>query len=322
MSQVTLGQIQEDLTNRTVSHNKEIKELFRKPTETESLMSDVPGVKDKYISYTGKRGQVLQGYQPDWTPVAGESIDPMVAQVHMLKIDKEYTNLEHLFATHRADLAAEGKTMQEYPIAQWIIDGLAAQAKEEIEDNCMTAQYVTPTTGTPGPVSSAFDGALTVLQREITKGNIITTPSGSFVPADIYDNFSFFIQNLPPHLLRRMIREGQPFMMSHTNAVHLWNDYRDANNQALDYSRSIAADGSFEILIDIYRVKVKGLTSMEGSDRFLGLQKSNFKRLYDKIIDPTTFEIHTLPRTLMISALMKRGYGYDIGEEVLCNDQA
>lgn len=322
MSQVILGQIQEDLTNRTVTHRKEILELFRKPTETENLMSDVPGVKNKYISYTGKRGQVLQGYQPDWTPTSGDSIEPMVAQVHMLKIDKEYKNLEQLFQSYRADLAAEGKTMQEYPIAQWIINGLAAQAAEEIEDNCMTAQYVTPTTGTPGPVSEAFDGALTVLAREVTKGNIIPTPSGVYTNNDIFDNFSFFIRQLPPHLLKRMIREGQPFMLSHTNSVHLWNDYRDQNATKLDYNRAIDDDGVFELLIDTHRVKVKGLTSMEGSNRFLGLQKMNFKRLYDTIIQPQSFEIYTLPRQLMITALMKRGYAYDIGEEVLINDQA
>lgn len=321
MSQVTLGQIQEDLTNHMVVERKELMKLIKQPVEAEKYMSSVPGVTDKYKSYTGNVGQVLQPYQAQWTPTGGEAIDPMIASVFMIKIDKQFDNLEQMMQTYAGWLTDEGLTMEEYPIAKWIIAELMEKAQEEIELNCATAQYVAPTPGTPGPTNTMFDGFLTVMQREITNSSIITTPSGSFTPADIYDNFSYFIKQLPSHIVRRLIRQGQPFFMSETNATHLWEDYRDLNGQKLDYSRAVQEDGTIEILIGTYRVKVKGLAAMDGSNRFFGLEKSNFRRLYDKIVIPNQFRMGYLKRQLFIEGLFKRGYAFERGEEVWCNDQ-
>lgn len=320
VSGADLNQVSADLADHMVVEKRELLEKLRTPSETEALMSTVTGVKDKYISYTGTVGQTLQPYQPDWTPVGGEGIKPMVAQVYMLKVDKEFKNFEQLFQTYTGWLATEGIDMEEYPIAKWIINQLFKEAALEIEMNCATAKYVAPTAGTAGATSTMFDGFITIRNKEITNGNIVPIGSGAFVPADIYSNFSYFIKQIPPHALRRLIMQKRPFLMSDTNAEHLWEDFRDENKLASDYTRTIHADGSFEIFVGTKKVRIKGLQSMEGTDAFIGTEKDNFKRMYDRTVLPNMFRIGYLKRVLYIEALLKRGYAYDKGLEVYTND--
>lgn len=319
---VSITQIQEDLTNRFVTDRKEIQSMLRKPTESEMYMSSVPGVKDKYISYSAEMGQVLQPYQEAWTPTDTEAVEPMVASVFMLKIDKEYGNLEKLEQTYAGWLVDEGMTMEEYPISKWLIKELFDKAREEIEENCATASYAAPTPGTAGASNTMFNGFLEILATEITNSNITPVASGVYTSADIYDNFSFFIKNSPQHIVKKLIRDGQPFFMSDTNATLLWEDYYDTHGTKTDFQRAVQPDGSFEILVGTHKLRVKGLTSMNGSNRFLGLEKSNFRRLYDQIILPNQVRIGYLKRKLYLEGHFKRGYAYERGGDVLCNDQA
>lgn len=314
MSSIDLTALNAALGAYFRKNNEKIMTLLRQPLESEEFMSDVAGVTDEYASAIGSVDEIVQPYQCEWTPKGTVSLTPVINKVRQIKIDHEIDCIDDLARSWAGFLSREGLSREEWPITRFIIEMIMLPKIAEEMENLVVAKgvYAAPTPGTPGAAVDSVDGFLTVIADLITAGDITPIATGAFTPSTIFANVESFVKAIPAKHRRR----NNTILMSDSNAYELWQDYRNSHGPDTNFE-----DNGFQAKIGNTMIQVKGLVSMEGSDRFLYTAKSNFLRLYDTIINPNGFTVEQRLRKIYIYTDFKRGYGFGIAEEVFVNDQ-
>lgn len=307
-------------------HRKEgakLQDRMHQPTVSESYFDDESDVSDQYVSGSIISGQVLQAYKHQWSPTGGEAVIPMLSFAYPIKVDKQIDGLEQLQRTWlKAQGNRENQLQATADFVSKLIKTWLAKANEEIELNCANAVYVEPTDDdVPGAVSAMFDGFLTVLKKEIANSNITASAVGVFTPETIYDKFKAFYMSVPAYRRDSLRFSNTPVLMSAANYFALFNAWKDEQGLMMDFKTHVKEDGSYEIGVGPEFVRIQKLPSFGTSNRFLWNKKSNQKRLYNTSPMIGNFFVEERIRSLFFHSYMYRGFAYEIGDEVYCNDQ-
>ncbi len=295
-------------------HSGHILTRLYEKSESENYMTTIPGVKDEYVGISASIDEVLQAWQCDWTPKGTVTLDPIKNKVRPVKVNLEFSCLEELERSYAGHLIDESKKAKDYPIFAYIIDLIVKQLNEDKELNAAKAVFATPTSGTAGAASASFDGFLTTLSGLITAGSVTPIVTGALSASGLFDKVETFVLAIPSKYRKR----GGVVLMSDTRANQLYIDHRT------EFGATYVPGQPFNIKIANTNITVKGLVSMEGSDRFLFTPKSNFLRLIDtnKGDGFNEFHVETLKGKVFIFWNGKIGYGFNRPEEIFCNEQS
>ena len=281
--------------------------------QLENYMTKKSGITDEWISASSSVDEVLQAHQPGWTPKGTVTIKARLNKVRNIKFDITLDDLDELFKTFIGFMADETKKRKDWPFVRFVVEQhILPKIREEIDHNSYNAVYVAPTPGTAGASIETVDGLGTIITNEIAAGNIVPIATGVISGSNILDRVESFIDSLP----KKYSNMKAPLLMSSSNARKYYRDYRQ------NFGGHNSYNGKDNLKVDATNVKIIGIDTMEGSNRFIHTPKYNLEVGFDKVYVPEMMEIETAKRQVNIYGNLKRGYGIKHFEPMFVNDQA
>ena len=308
-----------NLNRHVVTYKQEVQQAFRVGLEFEGMLPFVQADK-VYSAPNVQMGDLVQPYQPRFTPNNTETFDSVDNTLVPIKIDLEFTEeqlmtLYDKWAPQWAEAGKEAKAMSYY---QYIINNLVAPVyQENMNDIAYNGVYNAPTAGTPGSVLDSCDGFDKKIVDAITDGKVVPVASGSFTSSDIRSKLEDWMKSMPIAVRGK----GGTILMSDTNARNYYYDFRGDFSTAT-WANLQAAGG---MTVDGFPVKIKGVKAMEGSNRWIFLPDNaqnmivGTRRGYAR--DPQ-FIFDADLYTLRAKAVIYRFYGFEYWNTIFVNDQA
>jgi hypothetical protein len=310
------------LNQHLVTFAPQVKQAFRTGLEFETMPESIGIVTadDVYTAQNANIGQLIQPYQPRFTPKNTEDWDAVSNTLRPIKIDISF-NEEQLFKfadKWRNEWFEAGLNPMEWSYPRYITENLLAPKwREEMNKLAWSGEYVEPTAGTAGDYLESVDGYDIVIQNAITAGSLVPVASGAFTSSNIRSKLEDWMKGMPEAVRGR---SGTVFM-SDTNARNYYFDFRGEFNAAT--WASLQANGGMQI--DGFPVKIKGIKAMEGSDRWIFLPDGEqnmivgTRRGYP--LYPSFIFDHDL-YNLNMKAVMYRFFGFEYWSNLYVNDQA
>lgn len=279
---------------------------------------------DTEYAYTGQEAEItdlLQPYQPAFTPKGDEEFDGITSFIRPIKIDKLFTaeQLEKFFSRWKANWFTPNPEETKMTYAQYILQQLIGpKFEEEINLVSWAGEYVAPTPGTAGAVLESQDGFNVNLLQHISDGRITPINVGTLDPTDMVAQVKEFCKGLPKpyQYLKGTIK------MSKTWAQAYADDYQEKFPH-----RTVTIDNPDQMYlkVDHYNKIIQGCTAMEGSDRWI----LSFDNLPGMIIGTRTgaplyfvFRFEAEDRNLKVFGEIYRFYNWDTLKHTFINDQA
>lgn len=285
--------------------------------------ANLPFVETDY-AYTGQEGEVtdlLQPYQPQFTPKGDESYDGITSYLKPIKIDKlfEAEELEKFFSRWRANWFTPDPEQTKMTYVQYLMQQLVGpKLNEELNLVSWKGEFVAPTPGTAGAVLESCDGFKTVIAAHINSGRITPINTGVVDTAEMVAYVRDFCKAVPePYRYY-----GGTIYMSKTNAQAYADDYQEKYP-----SRRVTEEQPDQLYlrVDHYNKTIKGCTAMEGDDRMIMV----FNNLESMIIGTRTgypryfnFRFEPEDRNLKVFAEIYRFYNFETTKHSFFSDQA
>ncbi len=308
-----------NLNRHVVQYAPEVAQQFRVGLEFENMVPFVQADKI-YTAPNATMSDLVQPYQPRFTPNNTESWDAVDNELVPIKMDLEFNEeqLMTLYDKWAVQYAEAGKEQLEMTYYKYVIENLVTPVyHDNMNQLSWNGVYNAPTAGTPGAVLDSCDGFKVKIAAAITAGKLTPVPSGSFTSSDIRSKLEDWMKAMPAAVRGR----GGVVYMSDTNARNYYYDFRGDFSTAT-WSNLQAAGG---MTIDGFPVKVVGVKAMEGSNRwiFVPAGKQNMicgtRRGYARepqfIFDADLY-------TLRAKAVIYRFYGFEYWANLYVNDQA
>jgi len=279
--------------------------------ELENFMNSVPDIQDEYEFATSTSSELLQPFQCDFTPKGEVQFQGRLNKVRQIKMDYVLDCIDDIQRSWIGFLADEGKSRKDWPLVKFIVTNhLIPQIREEIDDMSYNGVFAAPIPGTPGASLTSTDGLGTQIATFIGSGDLVPIAVPAVTPTNILDGVETFCDGLP----NKYKKLRTPILMSKTNEIRYWRDYRANFGTNSNYT------GKDNLRVDATNKEIIGLNAMEGSDRFIHTTKRNLIKMYDKVIIPKGFVTETEKRAINIMADFKRGYGWRLHEEMFVSD--
>lgn len=308
------------LNNHNIVYGAQVQQAFRVGLEFEGRLPFVQAEKT-YASVNASVADLLQSYQPRFTPRNTESWGAVENTLVPIKIDLEFTEeqLAELYDKWATQYFQAGDAAGLWTYPRYVIEQLIApKYTEEINSLSYNGAYVAPTSGTAGAVLEAADGFKTKIVAAILAGALTPVASGAFTASNIRTKLEDWLKAMP---IAVRGRKGVVYM-SDTNARNFYYDTRD--DFANSTWQSVLAAGGMSV--DGFDVKVVGVKAMEGSNRWIYLPDGSTnmivgtrtgKPLYPQFIYDAT-DLYTLKA----KAVIYRFYGFEFWDQLYVNDQA
>lgn len=298
-------------------YSKTVWTQILKGTDFEQYMRKIGGVRNKYVTSSAVRGEMLQPYQPGWTPKGGVEVKPYINDLFTIKSDLtfEEDKINELYTTYLANIMVdETKTPDNQPFVVWFVQNhLIPGWTEELRAMSVKGEFVAPTTGTPGASLESANGIFTIIRNEVAGGGITPLAIGEITSSNIVDKLELFHRSLPSEYKSL---SGNIFMS--TNMVEDYvTAYRDAFGRNQDY------DGPTVKLYNTQKTLI-GLDDLNGSDRVLYTPSGangNLLVMFDKIINPAP-STDVDKRDLHVFTKFHRGWGFETLDAVFVNDSS
>lgn len=317
---VTIASTNAAINQHMVQFAAETKQVFRVGLEFEN---DLPFVTADEV-YTAENvtiGDIMQPYQPRFTPNNTESWNAVSNTLMPIKMDLEFTEEQLLkfYDKWRNTWFEAGKNPMEWSYPRYIIEQVVApKYREEMNRAAWLGEYLAPTLGTPGASLDSVDGFKIKIANAITAGSLVPVNSGSYTASDIRSKLEDWMMAMPD-AVRGM---GGTVYMSDSWARKYYFDFRGDFNTATWSNLQAAGMG---LMIDGFPVKIKGVKAMEGSNRWIFLPDNQqnmiigTRRGYPR--DPQ-FIFDTDLYTLRAKAVVYRFFGFEFWDNLYVNDQA
>lgn len=316
---ISIDAAADNLNRHVVTYKQEVQQQFRTGLEFEGMLPFVQADK-VYSAPNVQMGDLVQPYQPRFTPNNTEVWDEVSNTLVPIKLDLEFSEeqlmtLYDKWAPQFAEAGKEAKAMSYY---QYIINNLVAPVyQENMNDLSYNGVFNAPTAGTPGAVLDSCDGYKKKLTDAITAGKVVPVVSGSFTASDIRSKLEDWMRAMP---IAVRGKKGTVYM-SDTNMRNYYFDFRG------DFSTATWANLQQQggMMIDGFQVKIVGVKSMEGSNRWIFLPDNaqnmivGTRRGYAR--DPQ-FIFDADLYTLRAKAVIYRFYGFEYWNNIYVNDQA
>ena len=316
---VTIASTNDALNQHMVQFAAETKQVFRVGLEFET---DLPFVTadEVYTADNVSLGDIVQPYQPRFTPTNAESWGAVSNSLRPIKIDLEFTEEQLLkfFDKWKNMWFEAGKNPTEWSYPRYIMEQVVApKYREEMNAIAWNGEYVAPTLGTAGASLESCDGFRIGIENAIDNGDLTPVNSGSYTASDIRSKLEDWMMAMPDAVRGR----GGTVYMSDSWMRKYYYDFRGDFSTAT-WANLQAMGG---LTVDGFPVLIKGIKAMEGSDRWI-YQPDNqenmiigTRRGYPR--DPQ-FIFDTDLYTLRAKAVVYRFFGFSFWDNLYVNDQA
>lgn len=308
------------LNNHNITYAAEVQQAFRVGLEFEGALPFVQAEKT-YASVNVDVANLIQPYQPQFTPQNVETWGAVQNDLRPIKIDLEFTEeqLAELYDKWATQYFQAGTNATEWTYPKYVIENLIApKFTEEINSLSYNGAYVAPTAGTPGAVLESCDGFKTKIAAAILAGTLTPVASGAFTTSNIREKVEDWMKAMPVAVRGR---RGTIYM-SDTNARNYYYDFRGDFSQST--WQSILASGGMSV--DGFDVKIVGVKAMEGSNRWIFVPEGS-----SNMIVGTRRGYPVYPQfiydgsglySLKAKAVIYRFYGVEFWNKLYVNDQA
>lgn len=320
--EITIESTQVALNQHMVTFAPDVKQVFRQGLEFETMSGSIGIVSadDVYTAQNVSIGDLIQPYQPQFTPKNTESWNAVSNTLRPIKIDLKFSE-EQLFKfidKWRNEWFEAGKDPMQWSYPRYITENLLAPKwREEMNKIAWLGEYVAPTPGTAGDYLESVDGYKVVIENAISAGDLVVVPSGAYTSSDIRSKLEAWMMAMPVTVRGR----GGVVLMSDTNAREYYYDFRGDFSTAT-WANLQAAGG---MTVDGFPVKVMGLKGMEGSDRWIFLPdgaqnmivgtRRGYPLYPQFVFDHDLYNLH-------MKAVMYRFFGFEFWDNLYVNDQA
>jgi hypothetical protein len=318
---INIESTQEALNQHLVTFAPDVKQVFRVGLEFETLPQiGMVSADEVYTAENASVSDLIQPYQPQFTPNNTEDWDGVSNTLRPIKMDLSFTEAQLLkfFDKWRNTWFEAGKDPLEWSYPRFLIDNvIAPKYREELNLLAWDGEYAAPTPGTAGDVLEACDGYRINIENAITAGTLVPVPSGSFTSSDIREKLEAWLTAMPD-AVRGM---GGVVLMSDTNARKYYYDFRSEFNAAT--WSSLQQNGG--LMVDGYPVKIIGVKAMEGSNRWVFLPDGQQNMIVGTRRGYPTYPQFILDKdlyTLNMKAVIYRFFGFEYYSNLFVNDQA
>jgi hypothetical protein len=292
---------------------KDLVQILYAKTETDALFTRVD-TEDTII----RRGssimtRILQPFQKKWTPLGGLTVKPAEIKLFPMKVDFE-ENPDELEATWLGFLADKNLDRTQWPFVKWLIQNhIIGKHAEDYEINeVFKGEYAAPVDGTPGPVSTAMDGAKKLINDNITAGGTDPIVTGAIAtdPVDYVDQVELFMAAINP------LYQDFPMQLAMSKVLAR----RFQQGMRAKYNMNYAQTSDLT-KVEGYNTTVVGVTSMTGSSKIWCTPRENAILGVKKSSNITVFKIESVDRLVKLFTDYYKGIGFILPELVFTNDQ-
>ena len=307
------------LNRHAVLYKKEINQRLRQDLEWEKMFS-ARACDHTYSAPNATATEVLQPYQPEFTPKGNVNFDAVENELQRIKIDIEITgdDLETFWDSWMVEWFEIGKDPQTFSLPAYVFEQVYfKQAIEELNTNGWSGVYAAPITGTPGASINAVDGYKTKIEAAIAAGDLTEYATGPLVEATMVNQIETWNDSLPAPYRNAA---GNIYMAT-SNATKYYRNYRSE----FGAGKGTDNNNNVELRIDATKKKIVGIDSMEGSNRIFFSPTG-----LDNVIWGTRRGFPTYPtvrfqyidRKIKMLGEFYRFYGFEFWEHLFTNDQA
>lgn len=308
------------LNQQVVTFAPDIKTKFRVGLEFESMLPFVQADK-MYSAVNVTTGDILQPYQPRFTPNNQEAFDAVDNTLRPIKIDLEFTEeqLEKFYDKWAANWFEGGKDPMAWTYPKYIIENeIMPSFRDNLNEAAWAGEYVAPTAGVPGAVLESVNGYKKAIADAITAGKLVPVASGSYTASDIRSKLEDWMLAMPKEVRGR----GGKVLMSDSWMRKYYYDYRGDFATATWQQLNQQMGG---LTIDGTSVTIVGVKAMEGSNRWIYLPDNQQNMIvgtrrgypqYPQLI----FQADLY--ALKAKAVIYRFFGFEYWSNLYVNDQA
>lgn len=318
---ITIDAAAQHLLDHTRTFNAEIQTATRLGLEMETMVPYRGSDGEYYVTSRASSTEVLQPYQPQFTPKGSVDHDETSIRVRPIKLDLTFTeeDLEQFYDSWKIEWMNAGKNPLEWTYPRYIYEKeLLPQILEEINTNSWSGIYAAPTPGTAGASAASVNGYKKVLADLITASAITPIVIGATTASNARENVEAFLAAIP----EKITKKGGKILMSPAQRRFFVTDYRGEFMQAPGVYPQ--GGGPKKVEVDDYNVELVSVASMAGSGRWIFLPNGRDNMVWVSRKEYPTYPqiiFDTAPRVLQMYATFYRGYGFEYPQEVYVNDQ-
>lgn len=297
----------------TQKKNKDIYNQIVEDTNIEKFMTGVPNVDGDYQMAMAEMEDVLQGWQPAWTPKGELVFKANTLKTNRVKLDKDF-NADEIEGGWLGYLVNEKKNRKDWPITKYLIQKVLDKVKENKDSIAVNGKYVAITANTPGTTLGVADGSLECIKKAViaTTSNVIVTGTLATNP---YTKVRGFIRSMTAAQLKAC---NKTIFMSSDMVDAVYDDFFDTYDKK--ELKGIAGDDYGYFIPGTDKVKIVAIYGMGASERIWATPKWNWLKLYNLKEGLRNLELQASKRQLHLLGDFRMGYGFAFNEVLWHND--
>lgn len=319
---ISIESTQVALNQHMVTFAPDVKQVFRTGLEFETLQGSIGFVSadDVYTAQNVAIGDLVQPYQPQFTPKNTETWDAVDNTLRPIKIDLKFSEeqLFKFFDKWKNEWFEGGKDPMEWSYPRYITEQLIAPKwRDEMNKIAWSGVYAAPTPGVAGDFLDSCDGYKVNIESAITAGSLTPVASGSFTSSNIRSKLEDWMKSMPEGVRGR----AGVVLMSDTNARNYYYDFRGEFSAAT--WASLQQNGG--LMVDGFPVRIIGIKAMEGSNRWIYLPDGEQNMIVGTRRGYPVYPQFVFDKDLYnlnMKAVMYRFFGFEYWENLYVNDQA
>lgn len=273
----------------------------------------ISGVTGSYAGVQSTMSEVLQPWQSAFTKKGVATMTPYLNQVYRMKVDYVIENIDDVVGSWLMFLHDETKERKDWPLVKYILEmELLPKVIEEMNSAMCVGEYAAPTPGTAGAAADSMNGLLTIIANEITATNLTAITTGAIASTDAVSKIETFADGIDT----KWTDKGGIIFCSKTVERYYKKDYRDTFGLTND------KDAKNNTKLDHYNINLVGLEGFGSSQRLVYVAPNNLLHLYDKIFQPSQFQVQQDKRDVVLFSDWHTGVGFNSLDAVYVNDQA
>jgi hypothetical protein len=316
MPAISIASTAQDLNRYNVLYNTEIRQKMQVGMVTEGYLKPVP-TEHTYVSPNVRMSDIVQAYQPKFTPKGTGSFDQVANTLQLMKIDIKFEpeDLDRYHDSWMVEWVEQGKSRLEWSFPRWIWENVIMP---KFEDNmeiqvAYNGVYVAPVDGQAGVTMNSCDGIGTKLSKAILAGGVVPFQMGNITPSTSVSYMEDFCKRLPfAYRFSKL-----PIFCAPELAADFYFDRRERFGRNVDYTATDSQQ------VEAYNKIITPLPSMAGSKRMICTPNRNIIKGLKRGANPYPV-VRWQEQDRMLKGLSEfyRFYGFEFYEEVFCNDVA
>lgn len=294
-------------------HAPELIALAVKNNELFEQMNVIAGVTDKYIMTALEFEKIFKPYAKAWDPAAGAKLTPRTGYVELGQVELE----EEPQAYRKTYLGKilKGTDPDQHPFERDFLEGISIRVSNDINDDLAffgdksLKQNVDPAIAKS--VKAINDGFFTIIDKEITAGNISVAKKNLILTGDI--NGTNAVAKLKAFYRKActynpaLRRQNVKLYISH-DVMDAYNDNYQALNGALPYNKEFEKtflEGSAK------RCELVPLSAMGTSKRIMLGPQMNFNILVDQVSDQEKVHVFSPGNPKVVGFYLAAAIGFE-----------